>query len=65
MIKLYSTHCPKCKVLTMKLQAKNIDFTEIDDVEVMKALGFKSAPMLSVNGTLLDFSAALNWVKEQ
>ena len=27
---LYSTNCPKCKVICKKLQQKNLDFTEID-----------------------------------
>ena len=65
MVKLYSTHCPKCKVLTIKLTQKNIPFEVIDDLEVMKRLGFKSAPMLDVDGKLYDFARALEWVKEQ
>ena len=65
MIKLYSTHCPKCKILTIKLQQKNINFTEIDDIAIMQSLGFKSAPMLSVDGQIMDFNNALAWVKEQ
>lgn len=65
MIKLYSTHCPKCKILTIKLQQKNIDFTEIDDMAVMQSLGFRSAPMLSVDGQIMDFNKALAWIKEQ
>lgn len=35
MIKLYSTHCPKCKVLTIKLTQKNINFEVIDDIDTM------------------------------
>lgn len=65
MVTLYSTHCPKCKVLTIKLAQKNIEYTEIDDLEEMKRLGFKSAPMLDVDGNLYDFTRALAWVKEQ
>lgn len=65
MIKLYTTHCPKCKVLTMKLQNKNIEFQEIEDMGLMQALGFKSAPMLEVDKKLMDFNTALNWVREQ
>lgn len=65
MVKLYSTHCPKCKILTIKLQQKNIDFTEIDDMAVMQSLGFRSAPMLSVDGQIMDFNKALAWIKEQ
>lgn len=35
----YSTHCPKCKVLEIKLNQKNIKYTENDNVEEMLALG--------------------------
>ena len=62
---LYSTHCPRCKVLTAKLQQKNIAFEEVNDVEVMTAKGFKEAPKLEVNGVVMDFKQALDWMKEQ
>ncbi len=65
MIKMYSTHCPKCKVLAMKLAQKNIEFEEIDDIEVMRQIGLKSAPALQVEGQILDFNAAIAWVKEK
>lgn len=62
---LYSTHCPRCKVLTMKLQQKNIEFEEINDVNQMTAKGFKEAPKLEVNGTIMDFKEAIDWLKGQ
>ena len=65
MIKMYSTHCPKCKVLAMKLAQKNIEFEEIDNIEVMRQIGLKSAPALQVEGQILDFNAAIAWVKEK
>lgn len=34
-VKMYSTHCPKCKVLDAKLKQKNIKFAIIDDIAVM------------------------------
>lgn len=63
-ITLYSTHCPKCKVLEMKLKQKNINYEEINDVEVMKAKGFMSAPKLEVDGTIYEFKDAVDWIKE-
>lgn len=63
-ITLYSTHCPKCKVLEMKLKQKNINYEEINDVEVMKAKGFMSAPKLEVDGEIYDFKDAVDWIKE-
>lgn len=62
---LYSTGCPRCKVLKSKLETKGIKFTENDSVDEMIELGITEAPMLSVEGKLLDFSAAVKWVNEQ
>jgi len=61
---LYTTHCPKCKVLETKLNQKAIDFEIIDDEKVMIDKGFMSAPMLEVDEKVMDFSAAINWIKE-
>lgn len=65
MITFYSTHCPKCKVLETKLQQKNIQYTEVNDVDLMLSLGIKSAPNLDVDGKLMNFTEAVQWVKEQ
>lgn len=65
MIKMYSTHCPRCKVLAMKLAQKGIEFEEIDDINEMNRIGLRSAPALRVEGEILDFNAAIAWVREQ
>jgi hypothetical protein len=52
-------------VLTKKLDAAGISYTVNTDVDEMVALGIKSAPMLDVNGTLMDFSSANTWLREQ
>lgn len=62
---LYSTHCPKCNILQKKLEAKNINYTEVNDVAQMQSLGLLSAPYLSVNGELFDFSAANDWINQE
>lgn len=59
---LYTIHCPKCNVLEKKLASKNIDFTISEDIETMMNKGFKSAPILEVNGMAYDFSQAVKWV---
>lgn len=64
-IVLYSTGCPKCKVLKMKLAQKNIEYVENTDVEQMQELGLKSAPALMVGDELLDFGHAVTWVNNQ
>lgn len=65
MIKLYSTHCPRCNVITRKLNAKNIQFEEITSLDEMKALGFQSVPILEVDGVRMNFSEANKWINQQ
>lgn len=65
MVKLYSTNCPKCKVLEMKMKQKNIEYEVSTNVEEMLALGIKSAPILSKEGELLQFADAVKWINEQ
>lgn len=43
---LYSTGCPKCKVLEKKLKSKNVDFVIESDIEPVAKLGYTSAPIL-------------------
>ena len=62
---LWSTHCPRCLVLTKKLQAAGIQYEEIDDVEVMKSKGFTEVPKLEVNGVIYNFKEAVEWIGEQ
>lgn len=61
---LFSTKCPKCKVLETKLKQSNIDFEEINDVDLMVQKGFKSAPILEVDGIAYGFKEAVEWIKE-
>ena len=65
MIVLYSTGCPKCGILERKLNEKNISFTKCTDVDEMLALVIMSVPVLSVDGDMMDFSKAVQWVNEQ
>lgn len=59
---LYSTGCPKCHVLEAKLKQKGINYTEINDMDVMTEKGFMSVPVLEVNGTTMNFTQAIEWV---
>lgn len=65
MIKLYTTHCPKCAVLEKKLQQKNIAYETIDDTEKMIQMGMRSAPMLEVDNKLMNFAEAVQYVNER
>lgn len=62
---LYSTNCPKCNVLEKKLEQKNIKFELETNQEVMINKGFMSAPMLEVDGEIMDFIKANDWVNGQ
>jgi glutaredoxin len=62
---LYSTHCPKCNVLETKLKQKNIQYEEVNDTEIMTQKGFTAVPMLEVNGIIMDYKQAVEWVNER
>lgn len=62
---LYSTNCPKCKVLEKKLDSTGINYKIVTDEDLMIGKGFTSAPMLEVDGLLMDFGNAVRWAKEQ
>jgi glutaredoxin len=59
---LYSTHCPKCEILKKKLTAKNVEFDEVNDIDIMIEKGYVSSPMLEVDGEIMDFTKANNWI---
>ena len=61
---LYSTGCPKCKILKSKLDSKNIKYETISDVDLMQEKGFMSLPMLEVDNNLMEFVDAVHWVSE-
>ena len=61
---LYTTEtCPRCKVLKLKLQAKNVEYTEVSDMDVIAAKGIKSVPVLEVDGEILNLSQANDFIK--
>ena len=64
LIILYSTGCPKCKVLESKLEAKKIKYSECNDINIMVEKGFQFVPVLEINGEYLDFKKAIDWVEE-
>lgn len=62
---LYSTHCPKCQILEKKMAQKGIEYIEITDTQQMLDMGLKSVPWLEVDGQMMDFNTANQWVNEQ
>ena len=62
---MYTTHCPRCKVLAAKLAAKGVTYKEETNTEPMLSMGITTVPMLSVDGTLMDFKTANDWINKQ
>lgn len=62
MIILHSTNCPKCRVLEAKLHLSDIPFTINTDIDKMEDLNIMSVPVLEVDGKLLTFRAAVDWI---
>ena len=66
-VELFSTNCPRCKVLEAKLNEKHIPFQLFEGeraIESIQERGFMSAPLLSVNGENMEFTKAIKWVNE-
>ena len=64
MVKLYSTGCPKCKIIKTKLDKANIEYEIISDMNIMLNKGFKSVPMLEVDNKVLNFNEIVSWLSE-
>jgi len=68
MVTLYSTGCPRCKVLKAKLEQKGIEYKVIDSEEIMRELGMTEVPMLVTDDEIpfvLNFQQAIGWVNRQ
>jgi glutaredoxin len=62
---LYSTNCPKCKILETKLKQKNIDFTiknSENDLQELFNEGFREMPVLEVDNTKYTFGEAVKMI---
>lgn len=61
-VNIYSTGCPKCNILIKKLKENGIDFNEYNQVDKLIDMGFKTAPILEVDGEMMEFGQAIRWV---
>ena len=59
---LYSTGCPRCKILKSRLDKKGITYSVVDDVDKMLSMGMVVVPVLEVDGVRMNFKEAINWV---
>ncbi len=62
---LYSTGCPRCEVLKRKLDVKGVPYTVNSSVDEMLSLGITQVPTLSIDGDLLPFVEANEWVNNR
>ena len=62
---LYSTGCPKCNILKKKLADAKIDYSVVEDVDVMLSKGLKDVPWLEVDGNLMNFVDSSKWINER
>ncbi len=64
-VTLYTTHCPRCNVLASKLDSAGIEYDICEDEDEMVAKGMMSSPILEIDGELLDFKSAVDWISEE
>lgn len=65
MIKLYSTGCPRCKVVELKLAKLGKDYQVERNINILIEKGFKTAPVLEVDGKFMDFAEGIKWLNKE
>lgn len=65
-MKLWTIHCPKCKILEKKLAEKGLDVEIIDDEKLIRAQGMDLMPVLELDGgSRLGFADAVAWINRK
>lgn len=62
---LYSTGCPKCRMLEAALKKKDASYEKCEDVQAMIDMGLSEAPVLKVDGKVLSYNDAMKFVMEE
>ena len=62
-MRLISNGCPRCIVLKAKLDEKGLEYEVSDDMQELIDLGFKTVPVLEVDGEYMDFGKAMKWIQ--
>lgn len=62
---VYTTHCPRCKVLEKTLNSLNYEYVAVEDVEKILKMGITEVPYMEVDGELMNFKMAMLWLKEK
>lgn len=60
---LYSNNCPRCKLLKEMLDAKGFQYIISIDFRYCIVNGFRSAPVLEVDGLMLGYDEAVIYIK--
>lgn len=63
-VKLYTTHCPKCKILEERLNEKKVKFEVIDNMEELQKMNFKSVPNLEIDGKIYNYLEAIKYLNK-
>lgn len=66
MLKFYTSHCFKCKMLSSLMDSKKIEYKEIDDENVYLPIadnsGILSMPFAELNGKIINTKELQEWV---
>lgn len=62
---LYSTGCPKCRMLEAALKKKDISYEKCEDVQAMIDMGLSEAPALNIDDKILTYTDAMKRVMEE
>ena len=65
MVTLYTIDCRKCKILEKKLNQAGIQYDVCKDRNIMEQKGFDFMPVLDVDGQIMNYSEAINWINER
>ena len=58
----YTIGCPMCQALKRMLDNKKIRYKTENNIQVLINKGFTTAPMLEVNGRLMNYSESIGWI---
>lgn len=62
---LYSSNCPRCKVIESKLKTNSMNYIVNSDTNEMRSKGFTEVPMIQLpDGTILNFHEAIIWLRD-
>lgn len=63
-IVLFSSGCPKCKVLKQKLDDRKIEYEVSEDFDELIEQNLQTVPVLKVDGEYYQFGEAIKVVNE-